>query len=84
MKCTWQVQEAKNRFSEVLARATTAGAQTITRHGRPVAVVLSTEDYQKLKSPKSREKLVDILRRCPAPDLVIEKTRGPARKIDLG
>ncbi|MDO5653201.1 MAG: type II toxin-antitoxin system Phd/YefM family antitoxin [Brachymonas sp.] len=37
---TWQVQEAKSRFSELLERAATEGPQTITRHGKPVAQVV--------------------------------------------
>jgi len=38
---TWQVQEAKTRFSEVIERARTEGPQTITRHGAERAVVLT-------------------------------------------
>jgi antitoxin Phd len=44
----WQVQEAKARFSELIERAQTEGAQRITRHGSARAVVLSAEDYQAL------------------------------------
>ena len=43
---TWQVQEAKTRFSEVIERARTEGPQTITRHGVERAVVLSIEEYR--------------------------------------
>jgi prevent-host-death family protein len=38
---TWQVQEAKNRFSDLLNRAAIEGPQTITRHGKPVAQVVA-------------------------------------------
>lgn len=41
MDATWQVQEAKNRFSEMIERAQTEGPQTITRHGRAVAKVVA-------------------------------------------
>jgi antitoxin Phd len=44
----WQVQEAKARFSEVVEKARTEGPQTITRHGRKRAVLLSIEDYRAL------------------------------------
>ena len=80
----WQLQEAKNRFSELVERAVTSGAQVITKHGRPVAVLISTDEYEKLAHPRGREKLVDILRRCPEPGFVIDKTRGPLRDADLG
>jgi prevent-host-death family protein len=36
----WQLQEAKNRFSEVISAAEQHGPQTITRHGHPVALVV--------------------------------------------
>ena len=44
----WQVQEAKARFSEVVEKARSEGPQTITRHGRKRAVLLSIEDYRAL------------------------------------
>ncbi len=43
MAAIWQVQEAKNRLSELLDRAATEGPQVITRHGKPVAKVVSLE-----------------------------------------
>ena len=36
---TWSLHDAKNRLSEVIQRAQQDGPQTITRHGRPVAIV---------------------------------------------
>lgn len=46
----WRVQQAKARFSELVERARTEGPQTITRHGRERAVLLSIEDYRALLS----------------------------------
>jgi len=43
--------EAKNRFGELLDNARREPV-TIEKHGRPVAVVLSTEDYEDLKQIK--------------------------------
>lgn len=37
----WQVQDAKNRFSELIARACEEGPQLVTRHGRPVVRVIA-------------------------------------------
>lgn len=42
---TWQVHEAKARFSQLLREATTKGPQTVTKHGRPTVVVVSVEEY---------------------------------------
>ena len=44
----WQVQEAKAKFSEVIKNAQQSGPQEITSHGKPVAVVLSKEEYERL------------------------------------
>ncbi|MHA6762869.1 type II toxin-antitoxin system Phd/YefM family antitoxin [Streptacidiphilus sp. PAMC 29251] len=45
----WQVQEAKQRFSEVLRRAHEDGPQVVTRHGAEVAVVIDIGEYRRLK-----------------------------------
>ncbi|GII81862.1 hypothetical protein Sru01_68440 [Sphaerisporangium rufum] len=45
----WQVQEAKQRFSEVLRRAESEGPQVVTRHGQEVAVVIDIGEYRRLK-----------------------------------
>jgi len=70
MKSTWQLQDAKSRFSELVDTATRGGAQTITRYGRPVAVVISVEEFAQLQP---RHKIVDVLRACPESDLLIER-----------
>lgn len=41
MSAVWQVQEAKNHFSEVIDRALSEGPQTVTRHGKPVVRVVA-------------------------------------------
>jgi antitoxin Phd len=45
----WQLQDAKNRFSEVVDLAVSEGAQTVTRHGRDTVVILSVDDYRRLR-----------------------------------
>lgn len=52
MKHNWQLQEAKNQLSRVVAEARTHGPQMITLHGRPAAVVLSIEEFQNLAAEK--------------------------------
>ena len=60
---TWQMQEAKSRLSEVVKDAEREGPQEITVHGRPVAVVLSRADYDRLAG--TGESLVAFMRRSP-------------------
>jgi len=45
---SWQVQEAKQRFSEVL-RLVPDGDQIITRHGQEVAAIVDINEYHRLK-----------------------------------
>jgi antitoxin Phd len=83
MNPSWQLQEAKNRFSEVVDEALTHGPQTVTRHGREVVVILSIEDYRRMKQPKGG--LLESLQ-VPAEyavELDISRSRELPRDIDL-
>jgi antitoxin Phd len=75
-RTVWQLHDAKDRLSELVERAITSGPQFIAKGSRPVAVLLSADEYETLAPCRSRPKLVDILLRCPVPGFLIEKTRG--------
>lgn len=79
----WQVQEAKARFSALVRKAATQGPQTITVHGRRAAVVLSPEDYDRLKRPRSS--FADFLARSPlaGTDLELERDRSMPRDVEM-
>lgn len=79
----WQLQEAKNRLSEVVEKAINTGPQTITRHGEDVVIVVAAAEYQKLTSPKSS--LLEFFRNSPFRDieLDIKRSRDLGRKIKL-
>ena len=66
------MQEAKNRFSEVVRRAQTA-PQSVTVHGEPSAVVVSFKEYQALI--RARKSLPDLMRSAPKgfAELTIER-----------
>ena len=80
MNALWPLQDAKNKLSDLLDTVLRQGAQTITRHGKPIAVVVSAEAYARLQPA---EKLVDILRDCPVKDWPLERDTTPARDLDL-
>lgn len=82
MKHHWQIQEAKNRFSELLEDAETQGPQIVTRHGAEKAVVLSIADYRRLQEPAGS--LVDFFRRSPLSglDLDFEDRADLGREIE--
>jgi antitoxin Phd len=44
----WSVQDAKNRFSEVVEAARRT-PQTVTKHGKPAVVVMDVMEYQRLQ-----------------------------------
>lgn len=45
---TWSVQDAKNRFSEVV-EAARRKPQTVTKHGKPAVVMVAVEEYERLR-----------------------------------
>lgn len=45
----WSVQDAKNRFSEVI-EAAREKPQTVTKHGKRAVVVVAAEEYDRLKT----------------------------------
>ena len=59
MKRIWQLQEAKNKFSEVVQEALSDGPQVITKRGVETVIVLSYSEYRKLLS--SQKKLSEFL-----------------------
>ena len=79
----WQLQEAKNRLSEVVRKARSEGPQVITLHGSAAAVVVSAQDYGRLTRPKG--KLVDFFRGSPLVGIKLDVTRSKdtGRKIAL-
>ncbi len=80
---TWQVQEAKARFSELLRSASKDGPQAISIRGRTTAVVLSEDDYKRLKGQKPS--LVKFLSESPLAgvELQIKRDDSLPREIEL-
>jgi prevent-host-death family protein len=77
----WPVQDAKNQFSRVVELATTDGPQTITRHGKDVAVVLAIEEFKKLNLPK--ETPLEFFSRLKGLNLDLKRRRELPRKMSL-
>ncbi|WP_431915026.1 type II toxin-antitoxin system Phd/YefM family antitoxin [Nonomuraea jabiensis] len=80
----WQLQEAKQHFSEVVRKAHDEGPQIVTRHGKDVVVILDMEEYRQLKGkqPDFKEFLLS------GPDLsALDLTRDKSdetRDVELG
>jgi prevent-host-death family protein len=78
---TWQVQTAKNRLSEVIARAESEGPQMITHRGKDKAVVLSVKQYRRLL--KARPTFKQFLMMAPLDGIDLARERDTGREIDL-
>lgn len=79
----WNLQDAKNRFSEVVEEAIHNGPQTVTRRGVEAVVVLSTKDYKKITHPSTN--LVEFFRNSPlfGVDLDVERKNDPSREVEF-
>jgi len=79
----WQLQEAKNRFSELVNKAIDEGPQVVTRRGEQVVVVVSNDAYKKLL--KSQSSLLEFFRQSPlvGVELDLERDRSLPRETRL-
>ena len=80
----WQLQQAKNRLSEVVRQAVDEGPQVITLRGDDAVVVVAADQYARL-TRKSRGSLVDFFRKSPlgAVALDLVRSRDTGRRVAL-
>jgi prevent-host-death family protein len=79
---SWQLQEAKQRFSELVRRTLEEGPQVVTRHGEEVVVVVSAEEFRRTNGEKMDFK--EFL--LSGPDLSVldlERPKELPRDVDL-
>lgn len=78
----WQLQEAKNRLSEVVKAAKSKGPQVITVRGKEEVAVVSIAELRRLR--KHDVPLGTFLRKtAPKVNLVIERSRETDRIVDV-
>ncbi len=78
MNGVWQLQDAKNKLSEVINRALTQGPQLITKHGEKTVVVVSYTEYEKLL--KSQDKLSEFFRASPLAGIDLARDKSLPRE----
>ena len=77
---TWQLQEAKSRFSEVVDLSLKEGPQLVTRRGEEVVVILAASDYRRISGQTPN--LLDCLLNAPRGEpLVIDRSRESIRDL---
>ena len=83
MSNIWQLQDAKSKFSEVVERALSQGAQIVTRRGKKAVVVLPFAEYERLTQQNGS--LTQFLVASPLADSEISFERDPAmpREIEI-
>jgi len=78
---TWPLQDAKNQFSQVVELARTEGPQTVTRHGEPVVVIVSANEFRTMARPK--ESVVEFFAPLRESGIRLERRRDLPRKLKL-
>jgi prevent-host-death family protein len=82
----WQLQDAKNKFSQVVQKARQEGPQVVTVRGERAVVILSARDYDALRA--KRPSFVDALLSGPAWDdelveAITQRAKIPGRDVDF-
>ena len=82
---TWPLQNAKNKFSELVNAALAGEPQQVTRRGLPAVVVLSAEEYERLcRLDKSdAPTLGQLLLSIPQDDQEFERLSIPTRPLEM-
>jgi len=73
----WLLQDAKARFSELVRRVRSDGPQRVTVHGRDEVVVISAEEFRRLKGDPTGRALIAAMRASPDRDIDLAPARGP-------
>ncbi|MDP2751833.1 MAG: type II toxin-antitoxin system Phd/YefM family antitoxin [Rhodocyclaceae bacterium] len=78
---TWQLQEAKSRFSELVDRSFVDGPQFVTRRGVEAVVVIAAPEYRR---QQGRLSLLAVLNDAPRGEpLDISRSDDAMRDVEL-
>lgn len=79
------MQDAKARFSELVRRVRSEGPQHVTVRGRDEVVVISAEEFRRLKGDLDGSALVAAMQAVPAPEVDLDPPRSamPVRDVPL-
>lgn len=83
----WAVAEAKAKFSELIETAHAQGAQEITRNGKLVGVLVSPEEWKRVKHTPAQNArtMSDFFKNSPlaGSGIDLRRSRSKARKVEL-
>ena len=83
----WPLQDAKNKFSALVDAALAGECQQVTRRGKPAVVVMSVDEYNRLRNrpAETASSFIEHLLAIPGDDDGLEFERIPiaARSLEL-
>lgn len=81
---TWSVQDAKNRFSEVV-EAARRKPQTVTKHGKPAVVVVAADEYERLRTLQRLRapSFAEMLLAMPQGNVEFERLKAKPRDVEF-
>ncbi len=81
---SWSVQDAKNRFSEVV-NAAHRQPQLVTKHGKPAVVVVDAAEYERLRGQQRAEapSFAELLLAMPQDGGKFPRLKVRPRDLDL-
>lgn len=81
---TWSLQDAKNRFSEVV-EAARHRPQSVTKHGRPAVVVVAAGEYERLRQLERLKapSFSELLLAMPSDGQAFDRLEGGMRDPDV-
>jgi len=81
----WPLQEAKNKFSELVNAALAGEPQRVTRRGQPAVVVVSADEYERLCRLEEAHvpTFGELLLQIPQDDQDFERINVVPRSLDL-
>lgn len=80
----WSVQDAKNRFSEVVDAASRQ-PQTVTKHGKPVVIMVDVAEYERLRNLQraTAPSFAELLLAMPQDDGEFLRLKARPRDVEL-
>ncbi len=80
----WQLQQAKNGLSQLIKEAVGGAPQRVTLHGKPAAVVIAVEEYERLtKRNKGRLSTALLQPDIAGDDIDFARDRDTGRDVVL-
>ena len=81
----WKLGEAKAKLSKVVRLAAAGRPQQVTVNGRHAVVVVSTDEFDRLRAASVSPTLHELLSRSPLNRVEFEREpiHGPVREVDI-